>query len=231
MKRFFGKKENNDILIDGDEYFHLKKVLRLNEGDKIIACINDENDYYCTLQKFEKDFCRCHIDEVKINEGAPKRNIVLFQMMPKKEYFDNIIPKAIEMGVSEIQFFTSEWTMVKAFKEERVKNMVTTACKQCERSALVKVGQPIAFNKMLERLDEFDKIIFAYENSKTPFCEEMIKGAQNICVVIGNEAGFTDEEAKSISAKSQTISLGKRILRCDTAVVATLALVSILSGN
>lgn len=231
MKRFFGKKENDNIIIEGDEFFHLKKVLRLNEGDKIIACVNDENDYYCTLQKFEKDFCRCHIDNVKVNDGAPKRNIVLFQMMPKKEYFDNIIPKAIEMGVSEIQFFTSEWTMVKNFKEERVKNMVTTACKQCERSALVKVSQPIAFKKMIEKLDGFDKVIFAYENAETAFSESMINDAQNICVVIGNEAGFTDKEAKEIMAKSQTISLGKRILRCDTAVVATLALVSILSGN
>ena len=152
-------------------------------------------------------------------------------MMPKKEYFDNIIPKAIELGVSEIQFFTSKWTMLKTFKEERVKNMVITACKQCERSTIIEVNPVVSFDKMLEKIKSFDKVIFAYENETTPFSPEMVEEAQNIAVVIGNEAGFTEEEANKIKAYSTSISLGNRILRCDTAVVATLALVNVLSGN
>lgn len=231
MKRFFGRIKNKSIYIENDEFFHLKKVMRLNEGDKIIACVNDENDYYCTIDKIEKNFCTCRIDETKKNEANPKKNIVLFQMMPKKEYFDNIIPKAIELGISEIQFFTSKWTINKNFKDERVGNMVITACKQCERSKLIKVNSPITFDKMLESLSGFDKVIFAYENSTTPFRPDMIANSQSIAVVIGNEAGFSSEESEKLAKISTTISLGKRILRCDTAVVATLSLIGILSGN
>lgn len=231
MKRFFGRKEDDYVYIENDEFFHLKKVMRLNEGDKIITCINDENDYFCTIQKVDKNYCLCHIDEIKRNEANPKKNIVLFQMMPKKEYFDNIIPKAIELGVSEIQFFTSKWTINKNFKAERVENMVVTACKQCERSALVKVGRPISFDKIVERLANFDKVIFANEKEESPFTPQIVDNAQNIAIIIGNEAGFSDEEAKILKQMGHSISLGKRILRCDTAVVATLSLVGMLSGN
>lgn len=231
MKRFFGRKENENIYIEKDEFFHLKKVLRLNEGDKIIACVDDENDYFCTIAKVNKDFCICNIDEIKQNRANPKKNIVLFQMMPKKEYFDNIIPKAIELGVSEIQFFTSKWTINKNFKDERVKNMVVTACKQCERSALVKVNSPVSFDNMIEKLSGFEKVIFAYENSNNPFNPQMIEDAQSIAIVVGNEAGFTDEESEKLSVLSTPISLGERILRCDTAVIATISLISVLSGN
>lgn len=231
MKRFFGRKEDEKIYIENDEFFHLKKVMRLNEGDKIITCIDDENDYYCTIEKMNKDFCICKIDGIKLNEANPQKNIVLFQMMPKKEYFDNIIPKAIELGVSEITFFTSKWTINKNFKDERVENMVVTACKQCERSKLVKVNSPIPFDKMIEKLSGFDKVIFAYENSNTKFNAQMVENLQSIAIIIGNEAGFTDEESEKLEKLATTISLGKRILRCDTAVVSTLALVGILSGN
>lgn len=231
MKRFFARKDGDKIYIENDEFFHLKKVLRMSEGEKIIACINDENDYYCEIQTMHKDYCVCQIESIKINQACPKKNIVLFQMMPKKEYFDNIIPKAIELGVSEIFFFTSRWTMLKSFKQERVDNMIVTACKQCERSTLINIHQPLAFDKMLEKLSGFDRVIFAYEKEQTPFSPHMIENANSIAIVIGNEAGFTDDEGEALKKICTPISLGKRILRCDTAVVATLSLVGILSGN
>lgn len=231
MKRFFGRADKDNIFIENDEFFHLKKVLRLDVGDEIIACVNDENDYYCKIQKMMKDYCVCKIQDIKRNEANPKKRIVLFQMMPKKEYFDNIIPKAIELGVSEIDFFTSKWTINKNFKEERVKNMIVTACKQCERSLLIDIPLPLTFDKMLEKLKGFDRVIFAYEDEETLFTPDILQNAHNIAVIIGNEAGFTQEEANELKKISTTISLGKRILRCDTAVISLLSLVGILSGN
>ena len=139
MKRFFGRKEGDKIVIENNEFHHLKNVLRLGENDKVIASINDEYDYYCTIEKINKKDCILQIDNKELCPANPKNNIVLFQMMPKKDYFDNIIPKAIELGVREIYFFTSSFTMLKTFKRERVDTQVMTACKQCERSKLVEV--------------------------------------------------------------------------------------------
>ena len=231
MKRFFGKKLNNNILIDGDEFVHLKKVLRMNEGDKIIASVNDEFDYYCTIGKINKNDCLATIDEKVICPATPNKDITLFQMMPKKDYFDNIIAKSIELGVNAIQPFSSQWTQNKTLKRERVQTQIQTACKQCERSKMPEVKDIISFKQMINLLDEYDVVIFAYENEDKPFAPSLLDAKNKIAVIVGNEAGFTEEEAKQIQKQSHSISLGKRILRCDTAVIATLSLVSVLSGN
>ncbi|MBQ8444642.1 MAG: 16S rRNA (uracil(1498)-N(3))-methyltransferase [Clostridia bacterium] len=232
MKRFFGRKQNENIIIEGDEFIHLKRVLRMNEGDKIIASINDKNDYYCTIEQINKNDCTLIVDNVEKCPALPKKNITLFQMMPKRDYFDAILPKSIELGVNEIIPFSSTYTQNKIFKRERIETQVQTACKQCERSKLPYVSDIIPFKQMLEKLSNYDMVIFAYENEEQPFNAKILECKQNIAVIVGNEAGFSEEEAKAIQEKGvQSISLGKRILRCDTAVVATLALVSILSGN
>ena len=118
LKRFFGKKVNEKIKIEDSEFNHLKKVLRLNEGNNVIACVNDEFDYYCHIEKMNKNDCILAIDEKKLNEALPKKEITLFQMLPKKEYLDNIIAKRIELGVNKIIPFTSEYTMIKEIKKE-----------------------------------------------------------------------------------------------------------------
>ncbi len=234
MKRFFGRiddKNDNQIIIDGNEFNHLKKVLRMNEGDKIIANVNDDYDYTCTISKMGKNDCICLIEEKLLCQALPKRNITLFQMLPKKDYFDNIIAKSIELGVNKIIPFTSQYTMIKDIKEERVASQVMTACKQCERSKLVDVTKPAKLKELPDMLKEYDLVIFAYENEETPFNPEILSKKQNIAVIVGNEAGFNEEEAKLLKQCSHSISLGKRILRCDTAVITTLALVSVLSNN
>lgn len=230
MRRFFGRKQENNIILEDGEFIHLKKVLRMTEGEKVIASINDENDYYCTIAQINKNDCILDIDEVVFCPANPTNDITLFQMMPKKDYFDNILPKAIELGISKLIPFKSEYTMNKILKRERVDSQVMTACKQCERSRLIDVEDIIPFDTMLSRLNEYDCVIFAYENATHLFSPEMVKNKRKIAVIVGNEAGFTETEAQAIQNKgAASISLGKSILRCDTAVVATLALVSVLS--
>ena len=232
MRRFFGEKiDDNKILIKDGEFNHIKKVLRMNEGDNLYCYVNDENEYTCHIETMNKDNCICTIDETHLCIGNPNKHIVLFQMMPKKEYFDNILPKAIELGVSEIYFFTSQFTQLKDFKRERVDTQIMTACKQCERSKLVKVHNMIKFDDMTKMLNNFDITIFAYENETQAFSPSLLENKNSIAVVIGNEAGFSESEAEILKQKATSISLGKRILRCDTAVVATLSLVGILSNN
>lgn len=231
MKRFFGRKIDDKIIIEEGEFFHLRKVLRLNEGEKVISSINDENDYFCEIEKINKNDCILKIENVEKCNALPTKNITLFQMMPKKDYFDEILAKSVELGVDKIVPFTSEYTMIKTFKRERVDTQIMTACKQCERSKLVEVEAPIKFDDMLKRLTQYDLVIFAYERETKMFSPEILTGKQNIAVIVGNEAGFSAEETEKLKPLASTVSLGKRILRCDTAVTAILSLVGILSGN
>ena len=234
MKRFLGEKENDYIKISNDEFFHLKKVLRMKEGDQLIAIINDENDYYCTISQMNKDYCICNIDKVEKNLANPQKDITLFQMLPKKEYLDSIVPKSIELGIKNLFFFTSQWTMIKTIKQERLSSQILTACKQCERSKLIKANPLLKFNDMINMLDEFDLVLLPYENESVEniFKPEILKDKNKIAVIVGNEAGFADNEAEIIKNKGAvSISLGQRILRCDTAATAVLSLVSILTKN
>lgn len=231
MKRFFGEKHDENIIISGSEFDHLKKVLRMKEGEEVVACLNDEFDYYCVIEKLNKNDAVLKILDKKVCKALPKKDITLFQMIPKKEYLDSIIAKSIELGVNKIVPFISEYTLVRQLKMERINMQIKTACKQCERSKLIEFSQPVKFDDLPKMLKEYDLVIFAYEKSNTPFDPEILKNKNKIAIIIGNEAGFSEKEGEILSKCSTVISLGERILRCDTAVVATLSIVSLLSGN
>lgn len=231
MKRFFGERYKEKIILKDSEFNHLKKVLRMNEGDEVIASINDEFDYFCVIEKIDKNQAVLSINEVKPCPALPKKNITLFQMLPKKEYLDSIIAKSVELGVSKIVPFTSEYTMIKDIREERVATQILTACKQCGRSKLVEFDKCKKFDNIINMLQEYDLVLFAYEKETCIFKPEILENKQNIAIIIGNEAGFSEKEAEILKNNAISISLGSRILRCDTAVTAMLSLVGILSGN
>ena len=232
MKRFFGKRVNNTINFEEGEAQHIRQVLRLNAGDKVIGMLNDDNDYYCTITEISKQKVVAEINEIKPNIANPQKDITLFQAMPKREYFENIVTKTIELGVNKIVPFISKWTVNHDYKKERMNTIVATACKQCERSLLPEVEQVIKFDKLIERLNGYELVLFANEKETEPFNLSTLKNYNKIAVVVGCEGGFTEDEIeqiKQVGAKS--ISLGKRILRCDTATVAMMSIVNVMSGN
>ena len=232
MKRFFGRREGDEIIIEEGELVHMRGVLRFKVGDKFIACIDDENDYYCTLTELGKNKAVAKIEKVERCEALPKKNIVLFFAMPKREYFEPIITQAVELGASEIQPFISHFSVNHAFKRERAEQIILTACKQCERSALVPLNDVISFDKTIGKLKNFDIVIFANEHESKPYNLHELQNHQNIAVIVGCEGGFTQQECDAIiKAGAQSISLGTRILRCTTACVALMSLVSVASGN
>ena len=232
MKRFFGRREGERIIFEGGEAQHIARVLRMGAGDKVIASTNDESDYYCTLTEVGKNKAVATIDETKKCPALPRKEISLFISMPKREYFETIVTKAVELGASDIQPFISQFSVNHDFKRERTEQIVMTACKQCERSKLVPAGDVISFDKMLSRLADYDMVIFANEHAGVAPFPQDLKKYDKIAVVVGCEGGFSEVEAEQIiKAGAKSISLGARILRCDTACLATLALVNLLSGN
>lgn len=232
MRRFFGRKQDDKIVVEGSEQEHLKRVLRMKEGDKLIASINDNYDYYCTIEKIEKNCSILLVDKKMPCKALPKKEITLFQMMPKKEYFDSIVAKSIELGISELYFFKGEYSMIKEIKLQRFESQIMTACKQCERSKLIKANQIISFDDMLNKLKSYPLVIFANEKEEKPMDEKIFIGQDKIAIIIGNEAGFSEKEGRQIiDSGAKSISLGSRILRCDTAVTSLLSLTNFFTGN
>ena len=234
MRRFFGRKDGNNMIIEGDEFNHLKNVLRLGVGQEVMISINDENEYVCEITEIAKKQAVCKINGVHKCLLNPKKNIVLFQAMAKKDTFEAVVQKATEIGISRIVPFMTKFCVAKPTenKIERLQVIAQNACNQCERTIVPVIEKAINVDEMIERFKDFDIVLLANERTDNGEKPKEIVKAKNIAIIVGSEGGFDPKEKdKMIAAGAVSISLGKRILRVETASVSMMSLISILSGN
>lgn len=234
MRRFFGKEFNGDIKIEGDEYNHMKNVLRMNIGDEVLVSQNDEYEYICQIEKFEKGYAICKINGKNLCVGNPNKNIVIFQAITKSQKFEFIVQKATEIGVSKIVPFVSEFAIAKwtENKMDRLQAIALNACKQCERTIMPEIVDAVKVDDVIASFKDFDMVLFANERTDKGEKIKSIDKCKNIAIIVGAEGGFSQKEKeKFVDAGATSISLGRRIYRCETASVAMMSLVSILSGN
>lgn len=234
MRRFFGEKKNDKIVITGEEYNHLRNVLRLNVGDEILVSLNDENEYACEITSFGRNDAVCKLIGSKPCDGNPRKNIVIFQAITKRPKFEFIVQKATEIGITKIVPFVSEFVIAKVTenKMDRLESIAMNACKQCERTIMPLIDKPKNIDEVIASFKDFDLILFANERADKGEAIANLDKYKNIAIIVGSEGGFSQKEKeKFIEAGATSISLGRRIYRCETASVAMMSLVSILSGN
>ena len=234
MRRFFGRKQNDKIIIENDDFKHLKNVLRLGVGAEVIVSLNDEFEYICEIEKFEKNFAVCKVNGKNECPGNPKKEIVLFQAITKGPKFEFIVQKATEIGITTVVPFLSEYCVAKIseHKKERLESIIENACKQCERTIKTKVCNVRKVDDVVNAFSDFDLVLFANERENAGEKIKNLEKYNKIAIIVGSEGGFSQKEKeKFIDAGAASISLGKRIFRAETASVAMMSLVSILSGN
>lgn len=234
MRRFFGVQRDGQVCIEGEEFNHLKNVLRLSVGDEVLISLGDEYEYACEIVKISKGVAFCQINGQRLCEANPKKNIVLFQALPKREKFEMIVQKATEIGISKVVPFASEYVIAKATenKIDRLSSIARNACKQCERSIPPEIENLKSVDEIIEMFKDFDIVLFANERAGKEDKPKKIAKAQNIAIIVGAEGGFSSKEKdRFLAAGTISVSLGKRILRCETASIAMMSLVSILSDN
>lgn len=237
IRRFFAQacdRRDGEIIIRGEEFIHLTKVLRYKVGYKAIVCLDEPTEYECTITAINKDYAVAEIDQTIVNQAEPTKKIVLCQALPKGDKLDIIIQKGVELGVSEFLPFRSQYVAESKFNKERLNKIALQACKQCGRSKRVIVDDIVGYDDMLSKASECDIIVMPYENATVGKIGDVegLKDAKSIAIIIGSEGGFDDsevEKAKQIGAN--IVSLGKRILRCETAAIATCALIEYESGE
>lgn len=246
MSKFFVKTEqinNNDIVIIGDDVNHIINVLRMKKTDKVQICNQDTGDNYnAEIVNYSKNEVECKIIS-KINETTESNvHITLFQGIPKFEKMELIIQKNTEVGIKSIVPVIMERTVVKLDKKiaskklERWQKIAEIAAKQSMRDIIPQIGN-ITKLKDIDTT-EFDAVLVAYENEehnmlKTELqkLEKKIKSNNsseqqyNIAIVIGPEGGISEKELGMLAEKNaKFVSLGKRILRTETAGV-------VMAGN
>ena len=236
MYNFFIKLENmrdNLVFIEGADYNHIKNVLRFKVGEQFLVSIDGKSNL-CQLKEFSSNQVIAEIIEENYQDTSLPIEIHLFQALPKSDKFELIIQKAVELGVEKIIPVQTERCIVKLDdkkkdgKSARWNAIAESAAKQSKRTSIPKVENAVTFQNALQLSKELDLLIIAYENkegiSATKEAFSLIKKGMKVGVIIGPEGGFSQSEinlAESFSAK--IISLGKRILRTETASIATLS--------
>ena len=237
MPKFFVEKEDfkdGYILIKDEDAIHINSVLRMKINDEIICCDNNSNDYRCLITQLDKKLVKASILEKFKNENEHSIKVTLYQGISKGERMELTIQKCVEGGIDKIVPVITDYTAVnfKGKEEKKIKrwNKISeSAAKQCGRGKIPVVENIMNFKDAVNYALKYNEnIIFPYEKEEENSLKNAVKSiiSGSIAVFIGPEGGFSQEEIQFIKEKGiKTISLGKRILRTETAGLVTLVII------
>lgn len=238
MYRFFvepsqiGEKK---ITIIGSDVNHIKNVLRMKCGEKIAISDGQEQEYYCIIEKLEDEQIIATIEEIAMDRKELPVRITLFQGIPKSDKLELIIQKAVELGVCEIVPVAMKRSVAKIDskkvdkKVERFNAIALSAAKQAKRNVIPTVTMPMSWKEAVIYGKTMDACLVPYEDARgMAHTKEVIRnlhGVKSIALYIGPEGGFDDDEITQAKEEGfQVITLGKRILRTETAGLAALSI-------
>lgn len=247
MQHFFvepSQIQGNRIRITGTDVNHIRNVLRMHSGEEIsVSNGTDGRDYRCEIDTITEDEVLCRLMFIKEDGVELPVRITLFQGLPKADKMELIIQKAVELGAAEIVPVATARCVVKLddkkakSKVERWQGISEAAAKQSKRAVVPQVCAPMSMKEALNYASEMAMAAIPYElaegmQATDRFVEDVCKlAAQNageekpqIGIFIGPEGGFTEEEITLAQEKKVCpLSLGKRILRTETAGMAILS--------
>ena len=238
MPRFFKEYFKDAPFIDGDDARHIIRSLRMRIGETLTVCDTMGTDYLCEIAETEENLVRLNVLEEIENRTEPTVKVTLFQCNPKGDKLDMVVQKAVELGISEIVPVLSEHCVSRpdgksaGKKRERMQKIADEAAKQSGRGKLPTIGEFISFKECCKRLDDFDKSILFYELGGKPIAEIVNEDIKSIAIVIGPEGGFSKAEVESAKENGAEIAtLGPRILRTETAPLAAITAIMLLTNN
>lgn len=221
---------------DKDDLHHLRKVLRARTGMELDISDGDCWEYKTCLEELTEDCATLKILDKQKFATEPATRVTLYQGVPKASKMETVIQKTVEMGVDTIVPVFMERTVVVekgnfGKKLDRWQKIAAEAVKQCKRGIIPRVTESYDFDRMLAELPDYDLIICPYENEEGLTIKDFLRGApgpqaRRIALIIGPEGGFSDGEIERLKAAgAATVTLGKTILRTETAGMAALAMI------
>ena len=224
------------LTITGPEVNHIRNVMRLKPGEEISVSIGgDGKEYRYGIESYTEDSVLCRLRFVKDKEVELPVKVLLFQGLPKADKMDLIVQKAVELGAAEIIPVSMERCVVKldagkaAKKTARWQTIAESAASQSRRSIIPRVLAPMSMREAVEYAKEQTEVRFIpYElqedDGSVKQYLESLKEGQSVSIFIGPEGGFTPAEVElAKEAGIRPISLGRRILRTETAGLAILS--------
>lgn len=244
MPRFF----TQDITetggcITGEDAKHIAKVLRMKVGDELTVCDTKGRDYDCMIEEIGAGEVRLKVLSVAPSQSEPDVRVHLYQAMPKADKMETIIQKAVELGAASITPVMTRRCVSRPDAKSMDKKLVRynrialEAAKQCGRGVVPPVLPLLELPQALEQMQRTGCPILFYENAIAPAKQVIAKAMESgkeleIAVLIGAEGGFDEDEvALAREYGCHVLSLGKRILRCETAPLAALTILMYETGN
>ena len=234
MQKFFVSKEQikeNIIKIIGEDVNHIINVLRLNIGENILIGNTGSGETYLgSITKKEKHEVLVNIIEKIEQSTEPRTYIHLFQGLPKSDKMEYIIQKGTEVGISEFTPVIMKRCVAKIDEKENIKKterwqkIALSSAEQSKRDFIPKINLAKNLKNIFEIFKEYDIVLVAYENEQEKSLKEELKKYEKIhnriAIIVGPEGGLEKEEIDEIVKNGgKCISLGKRILRTETASI------------
>lgn len=235
-KRYYFEGDLNSmqtVNIDGQEFHHMVNVMREREGDSVTLINGDGYFYYGVVQQITKKAATIVIKSKQKSTNEPTIFLDVFQALAKGDKLSLITQKVAELGASRLSLYESKFCDVKsgAGKGERLENIAISASKQCGRATILNTRGIFSIKEVAEKIASYDKFFVAYENETGETLSDEIdkikgKNMKNIAIMIGAEGGFSPDEIELLRQNGAVVvTLGKRILRTETAAIASTALI------
>jgi 16S rRNA (uracil1498-N3)-methyltransferase len=225
---------SENVTLTEDFAHRLLRVLRLKVGDRILLCDPRGSEWVAEIVGAEDKFVRLKLIERLFSPHEPTISVTLFQSIPKGEKMDFIVQKATELGVQRIVPMFTKRTVVQLSSErakskrERWQRVATSATEQSGGKIVPDIALPLTFRQALEEASRADLWLLFYEGAEKPLREtvQQHQSVNDVAIMVGPEGGFDPSEVAMAQQKgAQIVSLGKRILRTETAAVVAVALV------
>lgn len=230
MPRFFVEQLDELTVLTGENARHISKSLRMQAGETITLCDGNGKEADGVIQSLSADAVSVKLGETKVSATEPQTKVSLYLAMPKGDKAELVVQKAVELGVYEVVFLLTSRCISRPKDSDapkkiaRYQKIADEAAKQCGRGILPKVRGILNFDQTLAEMQQFDKAFTLYEGECPAFRNALPNRGERVALLIGSEGGFSPEEIeKAVEKGVSPVSLGKRILRCETAPIAALA--------
>ncbi|MCM1045238.1 MAG: 16S rRNA (uracil(1498)-N(3))-methyltransferase [Candidatus Gastranaerophilales bacterium] len=226
---------DKSVIINGSDVNHIKNVLRMKQGEEIsVSDGQDGREYRCGIVELSEERIRCELRFIKEEGVELPAKVYLFQALPKADKMEYIVQKAVELGVYRIIPVAAKRCVVK-LDEKKAKSKIArwqgiaeAAAKQSKRAIVPQVADVMTFAQAVECAGSLDQKMIPYELAegmdKTRILIDKVEPGQSVAVLIGPEGGFEEAEiASALACGIEPITLGKRILRTETAGLVVLS--------
>ena len=229
MANFYIEKTDiteNIATISGEEAQHISRVLRMKKGDEVTLCDGEGMFYEAVLSDFSDKMVTAEITSSRRAETEPNVQVTVFQGVPKNPKLETIIQKLTEIGAVRLVPVDTKRAVAKLDKEnkvDRLRKIAREAAKQSKRGIVPEVLSPVSFKEAVKMAAEADLALIPYEEEREMSLKKALQGKtpKTVSVMIGPEGGFDSEEIRlAMESGITSVTLGKRILRTETAPIA-----------